>query len=185
MNAGSLDLLNRLGSGVRPDGSTSGAPAAALDGAGFADLLARVREGAMSSGQPVEIAPGAKVELSADQLERLAVAIDAAEAAGHHRVLTLIDGQALAVDVPGRMVLESISSGDARLLSDFDAVISVPAGSVKELRSLFSAGIAGRAEASPYAGLGMVRNQSLSDLLAASTMGTSANESKSAAHEAA
>lgn len=159
-----IDLLARLASGILPD--TGPAPQTAIDQAGFADLLQKVRAGELASSQPVEVAPGVDVDLTADQLTRLGVALDAAEAAGHDRVLALIDGKALTVDVPGRVVMESHSPADARVLNDFDAVISVPAGSVKDLRSLFAKGSQHEPQPSPLANLQTIRNQSLADIIA-------------------
>jgi hypothetical protein len=159
-----IDLLARLASGILPDAAP--APQTSIDQAGFADLLEKVRAGELASSQPVEIAPGANVELSPEQLARLGVALDAAEAAGHDRVLALIDGKALTVDVSGRMVMESHSPADARVLNGFDAVISVPAGGVKDLRSLFAKGSRHEPQPSPLASLQTIRNQSLSEIIA-------------------
>ncbi|MBL8744974.1 MAG: hypothetical protein JNK58_01315 [Phycisphaerae bacterium] len=163
MTLNPLDLLRQLGSGVRPAAAEK--PATPIDQAGFAELLSKVQAGGIASNEPVQVAPGQRIELSTEQLQRLGVAIDAAEAAGHHRVLALIDGQALTIDVPGRMVMESHSAADARLLTDFDAVISVPNTGTKDLRALFSRADRPHANPSPLAALGTIRNRSLSDIV--------------------
>lgn len=157
------DLLRLLGSGVRPDGALP-RRAHAADHAGFADLLARVRAGEVSSGLGVEVAPGAKVELSRGQLDRLAVALDAAEARGYGRILALIDGRVLAIDVPGRMVLGEHRPGEARFSEEYDAVVSVPGGSAREAKALFAVGRS--AKAAPPAGPFALRNASLAEAIA-------------------
>lgn len=179
-----LDLLRRLASGILPDAGPRAQTPAPMDQAAFADLLSQVRDGTMESGQPVNVDAGAKVELTGEQMTRLGVALDAAEAAGHSRVLALIDGMTLTVDVPGRTVLESHSPGEARMLTDIDAVISVPALGAKELRSLFSAGGRAGASASPLAGLNLARNSSLTELLATNETGGAPDRNSSAADAA-
>ncbi len=163
MTLNPLDLLRQLASGILPDAAPT--PQPSIDQLGFAELLSRVQGGDIASNQPVDIAPGAKIELTPDQLKRLGVALDAAEAAGHDRVLALIDGQALTIDVQSRMVMESHSPADARMLTDLDAVISVPDASIKDLRSLFSKNDRNQSTLSPLANLQTLRNQSLSEIM--------------------
>jgi len=164
MNVRAGDLLRQLGSGVRPDGATPAQGRAPLTSASFADLLGQVRSGVVSSGRPVEVARGADIELNADQLARLARVTDTAEAAGASRLLAMIDGQLLTVDVPARTV--DGGPGDAGdVLTDIDAFVAVPPAD-GDAGALF--GGAEQASSGPGAmlpGLGGLRNASLGGLL--------------------
>lgn len=164
MTQSPIDLLRLLSSGIRPDGATT-AGRAPIEHAEFADLLSRVRNGGITSGEPITVAPNAGVELSADQLDRLGVAIDAAQAAGKDRILALIDGLTLSINVESRTVEAAHGPSDAQLLTDFDAVVSVPAVNAKKLASLFSATSSPRPATSPLAALSRIENHSISELL--------------------
>lgn len=167
MTSSSVDLLRKLASGVRPDGGAATSPKTPIEGLGFHELLQRVEGGAVSSGRPVRVGEGVNLSLSSDQLERLGVALDAAEAAGASRVLAVIDGHALSIDVNEREILDARGSGDAILRSDFDAFLNIPAGSAESLKALFGSGGAPASHAaSPLEGLGVVRNDSILNLLA-------------------
>jgi len=168
VNVNAADLLKLLGSGVRPDASTLASGAPTVESASFEALLQQVRSGAVGSGRPIAIAPGAGVNLNSSQLERLAVATDAAEAAGALRLLAMIDGQAVAIDVAERQVISGASSLGSRVHTDFDAVVFVPDGSAQDLKSLFASGAARIADAAYEAvapGLESIRNSSLAALL--------------------
>lgn len=93
---------------------------------GFASLLDRARSGSLSSGLGVTIDEFAGIELSADQLARLADAADRAQAQGAQRALVLIDGQALTMDVALREVTGRADISGGRVLTGIDAVVSVP-----------------------------------------------------------
>jgi hypothetical protein len=105
----STQLLRQLGSGVRPTDAAPvglrGPGAPGIEGASFGDLLKQAREGGLASKLPVEIAPGANVALSDEQLARLSLAADRAEAAGVKTALVNIDGQRLVLDVHARRVM--------------------------------------------------------------------------------
>ena len=99
------NLLQKLGSGIRPAGPEAHPPAPpGPDGPGFADLLAKARDGNLASGLPVTIAKGAGVELNAEQLSRVGAAADRAQAAGADRAVVLIDGAAVKLDVATRNI---------------------------------------------------------------------------------
>ncbi len=91
--------------------------------ASFGDLLERERSA-------VRIAPGLDLELSDDQMRRLAEAADRAQRAGARSALVMIDGLALRLDVQSRTVTarESVAAGD--VLTGIDALVdaSDPAG---------------------------------------------------------
>ena len=130
MSTGASELLRSLGAGLRPAGidaagKTSG-PARAGSGAMFADLLASARAGEISSGAPVTIAKGAGVELSEDQLRRLSIAVDRAEASGATRALVMIDGMALRVDVGVRQVTGRAELAPGAALSGIDGIVQAP-----------------------------------------------------------
>ena len=129
VNAG--ELLRALGGGIRPvglgDGATPGTTRAGAPGSlAFADLLAKARAGAVSSNLPVTVAKGAGVNLSDDQLRRLAVAADRAEAAGLTRALVLIDGKALRLDVGVRQITGTVELAPGAALSGIDGVVQAP-----------------------------------------------------------
>lgn len=163
MTLNPLDLLRQLGSGVRPESTAR--PASSIDSTGFAELLDRARGGEFSSRQPLTIDPAAGVALTSSQMDRLQVAIDASEAAGHTRVLALIDGKALSIDVASRTITESHAPSDARFLTGFDAVINVPDLGLNDLRSLLARQGRNEPERSPLDPLRTLRNRSLSDLV--------------------
>jgi len=131
MTSSAASLLKLLGSGVLQDGASALRPQPTNDlGIDFAELLRKAEAGEIGSGRPVSLAPRADVELTDAQLDRLAKAADAAEAAGATRALTLLDGQPLVLDVASRTVqgaMESLSSriGDHSVLTGVDAAIVV------------------------------------------------------------
>ncbi|MBL0927870.1 MAG: hypothetical protein IBJ11_09495 [Phycisphaerales bacterium] len=194
MTLGAGDILRRLG-GVVPGvsgtaGAGAGGGAGAIESASFADLLGRVRSGEMSSGRTVEVDPRSGVELSKEQLRRLSAATDAAEAAGASRLLAVIDGKIVGVDVAARVVTKGPSQLAGRVVGDFDAMVVVPEGGPGELKRLFAAGDPARegrrtdgagegARIGLGGGTGSVRNASVAELLA-SLSGVGGNGEKPA-----
>lgn len=126
MTAGALlqgvDLLRALG-GSRGGGAAGQAGPGAPS---FDQLLRSARSGSLSSGLPVKLAQGANVELSQEQLSRLAQAADLAESRGVSRGVFLIDGMAITMDVPVRTVTGRIPSDATSVVDSIDAVVSVP-----------------------------------------------------------
>lgn len=167
MNSSSVDLLRKLSSGVRPDGSSS-ALAAPTDAAGFEQLLQRVRAGEVNSGRALTVAPGVSTNLSQDQIERLGIVTDAAEAAGAENLLAFIDGVPVSIDVASRRIESAGQNLAGSVLTSFDAVVIVPQGGAHELRGLFAnaAGRTGGAASAQTLGVERVRNSSVADLLA-------------------
>lgn len=172
MSVAAAELLRLLGSGVRPvDGPEL--RAAPIEGVNFGSLLRRAEEGVLASGRAVR--PGANVEgaLSAEQLERLAPAADAAEAAGATRLAALIDGVLVQIDIPTREAVAATRLDEAPaptpggVMTDVDAVVIVPTeGDAEETES----GAAERAgAATPAHGRApslLVTNPAVAELLA-------------------
>ncbi len=117
-----VQLLRALGSGIRPAGGEQPAAGAAS----FAEMLESAKAGTVSSGLAVEVAPDAGVNLTNDQLARVAQAADRAEASGAHRALVEIDGQRLMLDVASRTVTGHAAEGPGGVVTGVDAVIRVP-----------------------------------------------------------
>jgi hypothetical protein len=74
----------------------------------------------------VKVAEGSGVSLTQEQLSRLQSAADAADAAGAHKALVLIDGVALEMDVQSRTIVSKIDPSAAGVRAGFDAVLTVP-----------------------------------------------------------
>lgn len=132
-----MRLLRRLGAGVRPDGRSGGA--AHSEGVAFGAMLSAVSRGSFRSGRRVSLAPGVGVELDEALRARLAVAADAAEAAGARRLLVIERGVSLEIDVERRMVERGGEEIAGRLLRDVEAVAVLPEDPSADLDGLFSA----------------------------------------------
>lgn len=120
-----LDLLSLLGgviSAVRPDAPAR--PTKTIDGATFEQLLEQAKDGQISSELDVSIAADAGVELTGNQLARLAVAADEAQARGASRAIVLIDGMALSFDVQSRRVTGTVPIDQAGVYQGFDTIIN-------------------------------------------------------------
>lgn len=145
MTTTGADLLKLLGGLAAPGAvpSASGSPAS-TGGIDFASLLQRAASGEAASGRPVSIAKGAGVELTEDQLTRLAAAADKAEAQGATRALVMIDGRALTMDIAVRQVTGAADLG-AGVLTGIDAVLSVPGHDPAAAAGAASPGMSGEA----------------------------------------
>lgn len=122
----SAELLRMLGSGVRPDGATPGAPSGGAPD--FEALLARARSGSLETGLPVSVASGAGVELDGAQLARLGRVVDRAHAEGASRVVVMMDGMALDVDVLSRRVLGRADLEGGKVLTGIDGLVNLGEG---------------------------------------------------------
>lgn len=125
MSLDSINLLRRLGSGVRPSASVQTNPSAATGPASFADLLSQAQRGTLESGRVVTVDPDAKVTLTPEQLVKVSRAADAAEAAGVRTALVVIDGQRLTLDVGQREITGLAPAGG--VVSGVDGVIDLDA----------------------------------------------------------
>lgn len=167
MSTHAIDLLKKLGSGIRPEGRAT-APHS-IDGPGFQDLLRRAQSGEISSNKEVTRALGAKADLDESDYARLAVVADAAEAAGVNRLVAVLDGTPVLLDVAERLVLGAGDSLRGNIMSDVDGVVFAPRAAPAELRAVLAGD---RSSIDPPRApqprdAGPVRNDSLSTLLAA------------------
>ena len=119
----SAQLLRSLASGIRPGGNAAPTPPAGL---AFESLLARARAGELTTGAPVKVTRSAGVNLTDEQLARLSIAADRAEAQGATRALVLIDGMALSLDVGVRTITDAIDMAAPAVHQGFDGVVTVP-----------------------------------------------------------
>lgn len=91
----------------------------------FADALGRAQTDLASSGLPVGLARGVDVELTSDQLQRLAAAADRAEAQGAQTAVVMIDGRALELDVTLRQITGEVSP-DQGIRPEIDTFLFAP-----------------------------------------------------------
>lgn len=91
----------------------------------FADMLGKARA-TQSSGLPVGVAQGVDVDLSTDQLGRLAQAADRAEAQGAQTAVVMIDGRALELDVTLRQITGEVNP-DQGIRPEVDTFLFAPA----------------------------------------------------------
>ena len=120
-----LNLLRGLASGVLPGGVESarknGNTPANVGSASFSELFSTISKS--GSGLPVSIAAGAGLELSSEQLARVAQAADKAQAQGASRALVMIDGQALQLDVGVRQITGKVDLNSTDVMSGIDTVV--------------------------------------------------------------
>lgn len=135
-----------------------------MGGANFAGLLSAARKGTVTSDRPVEATSEAAGKLTAEQLQRIAVAADHAESAGMNTALVLIDGQAVKLDVLGREVT-GVMDPRTVAVTDIDGVLAAPPSS---LSGEVSGGGAGPATAA-----GVLEQQLLAHLGSKSLAGVS------------
>jgi hypothetical protein len=126
MNLDTSNLLKQLSfhgqlAGVG-GGTTSGVSNPAS--ASFASLLQQAREGTLRTGEDVTIDPESGVKLSADDLARITMAADKAEAAGVRTAMVLVGDQRLLLDVASRAILGPASIG-SEVTSGVDGVIDL------------------------------------------------------------
>jgi len=129
MTTTGVELLRLLGSGVRPDGASPQQAGAAIEGVDFGALLKKAESGAIDSGRRVQVPQALGLKLTDGQIDRLSRAADAAEASGAMRMLALIDGEAVVVDIVTRTVEKSLGSsvaGAVDVLTGIDAAVKIP-----------------------------------------------------------
>ncbi len=158
-------LLNLLSSGVRAVSGVAPSRAPSPGASDFSSMLGKARAGELSTGLPVTIARNAAIELSDDQLSRLAQAADRAESAGARRALVLMDGRAIEIDIATRQVSREHPLGDSPVITGIDAMIDLGGHAGTPGAEDGSAQAAGFSTARP--GLDPARwNRSLMDALA-------------------
>lgn len=127
MTIDTAQMLRQLGlAGASHTRSTGAAPTAPprTDEAAFAELLNRARDGTLQSARPVEVDIDAGVKLSDEQLARLSLAADRAEAAGLRTALVLVDDQRLIMDVHQRTIIGA-ATPEQGVLEGIDGVIDL------------------------------------------------------------
>lgn len=131
MTLDAATLLKALGSGMHPAapiGAASPGTSQAAIGAGqFADLLDKARSGLLSSNKPVSIASeiAGRVTISEDDLARIALAADKAEAAGVRTALVVLDDQQVVLDIADRKITGLADLGDSGVIAGIDGVINL------------------------------------------------------------
>jgi hypothetical protein len=90
----------------------------------FAALLEQARAGEIASRR--EVVDTANLKLLPDQLQRLAIAADRAEAQGATRALILMDGRAFHVDITMREITAEVDLNNPSILTGIDALVNVP-----------------------------------------------------------
>jgi len=121
-------MLRKLASGVIPGAGATLQPAPGktpVEGRSFAELLSQVKTGGVEKSAPVRLAKGSGIELSGEQLQRLGPAVDSADAGGANRLLALIDGKSVLIDVASRTVA-GIASPSNSTVAGVDAVAVIP-----------------------------------------------------------
>lgn len=120
-----LGLLRAAGAGrAGSAGAASGARSAGPSAGEFAELLRKAASGELVSGVPVTVDPAAGVELSEDQLARLSLAADRAEAEGIQSAAVMMDGMTLVMDVKTRTVMRRVDLS-AGALTGIDGIVTV------------------------------------------------------------
>ncbi len=94
----------------------------------FADMLGKAQSGLQPSGQPVELGRGVDLDLTTDQLSRLAQAADRAEAQGAQTAVVMIDGRALELDVTLRQITGEVNA-DEGIRPEIDTFLFAPPAS--------------------------------------------------------
>lgn len=124
------ELLRALG-GMSPVAPATGAKRVGTGGASqamdFSAMLERARAGELESGLPVQVAPGAEIGVSEEQLARLGPIIDRLHATGASHALIAIDGRLLVVDVLTRQVRSEFDPSAGEMVEGIDAVASAAA----------------------------------------------------------
>ena len=95
-------------------------------GSSFADKLSSAQS--KQSQLPVELGKGLEIELTSDQMARIADAVDRAEAEGADTAVVMIDDMALEVDVTMRTIRGEIDQ-DGGINTQIDSIVYAEAAS--------------------------------------------------------
>ncbi len=169
MTSNAADLLRILGgnggaSRVRPSTQAQPQSLEELTRTGsFADLLSAARKGEMPGGPQVSVARDAGVQFTPEQLQRLTVAADMAQAAGATRALVRIDGQSVLLDVGARTITAKVNAAPGQVVTGIDSLIEVPGGAGQPVVQAISDAAAASLKTGPLAGV----SKSVADALAA------------------
>lgn len=126
------ELLRTLGAGTIPKSASAQSGATNAVGFDFASLLRRAESGELSSGRALRGRDGAEAVFTQDQLDRLAQAADAAEAAGASVLFASIDGQGAVIDLATRTIERVIDlvGADTDRVAPADVLVGVDAVAV-------------------------------------------------------
>lgn len=130
----SLDLLRKLASGIRPDGSTPSPGSSPIERDRFERLLSRARSGELASGRRLHAAPGVGEVFDEHVMEQLSQAADAAEAAGADRLLAWVGERMVRIDVPHRELQGVGGAEPGRVVTGFDAAVFFPGADESSVR---------------------------------------------------
>ncbi|MBT8486484.1 MAG: hypothetical protein HKO59_17600 [Phycisphaerales bacterium] len=136
-----LQLLRRLEPAVRPGYSPAtrgpGGPGRAPGLAAFESALSLMSGGTPSGRRPLMVSAGASMAeaLEGDELERLAVAADAAEAAGAERAAMILGGRVFIIEVPGRILQTELLEEGTASHFQLDAALLVPGDGPATMRT--------------------------------------------------
>ena len=130
MSEQSFSLLKSLaGIGPARMGVAASGPAPSAElGPGaldFAQLLGKAQNGTADTKLPVTVSSRLNLELTAEQLARVGVAADRAQAAGLQSAVVLIDGKALQLDVQTRQITGTVAPG-SQALTHLDGIVAAP-----------------------------------------------------------
>lgn len=123
MTSNGLDILNLLGSGVRPVDTGVSRPANPIAGVDFANMLSQAQRGELRTGLDVAISPALDLSLTPEQKSALSAAADQAESSGATQSLVVLDRMALVLDVTARQVVDIADLSRPGVLAGIDSVI--------------------------------------------------------------
>ena len=124
-------LLRRLEPPVRPAYAGEGLKRRRLplEENSFDELLALVSDGRVRSDRVVTLEFEVDLEITDEQMSRLASAADVAEESGARRALMLIDGRGLVLEVSDRRLVSELTDDQDSQLAQLDAAVYVAEGS--------------------------------------------------------
>lgn len=118
-----VDMIRRLASGVRPDGGRVKKGDRPFESRSFAELLGDTSRDVRPSGRPVHVAPDVELELEDEQEERLAFALDRAEARFVERLMAVTSQGVMVLDVLTRTVRSVDENPDDEVMAGIDGAV--------------------------------------------------------------
>jgi len=118
-----IDMLKRLASGVTPDGKRARRSNAPFETQSFADLLLESSRPVRATGRLVFTDPGLELELDDEEMDKLALALDRAEAQYMESLLAITSEGMLIVDVAERTIRSADDAPGEDLVSGIDGAV--------------------------------------------------------------
>jgi len=118
-----IDMLRRLAAGVTPDGKRARRSNAPFETRSFADLLLESSRPVRASGRPVRTDQDVEIELDDDEMEKLALALDRAEAQFMGSLLAISSSGVLIVDVAERTIRSADDAPGDELVTGIDGAV--------------------------------------------------------------